>query len=383
MSNTQSSGDGNAGSMPGEVSEVLARAMLRACPAGLLLVDERGTIRFTNSELEAMFGYLPGELVGLSLDLLIPSELRVRHSAWVRDFARRSEPRPLGGSRPLRALRPDGTEFPVDVALSHVLTADGPFVLAVVADMTDRRAREQESELRQRTLERANADLEQFVSIASHDLREPLRMVVSYTQLLAERYQGQLDEKADKFIGYAVEGALRMQRLIDDLLVYARLENAGRPSLPTAVSDALRDTLSDMRVLIQDSGVQVRYGALPTVMVDSVQLAQLLQCLLLNAIKFRRGDPPSVEIAAERAGSMWRISVQDNGIGIEKRFIERIFQMFQRLHERGKYDGNGMGLSIAKKIVERHGGTIGVSSVLGEGSTFWFTLPAANPEDAE
>jgi PAS domain S-box-containing protein len=366
--------------MPGEVSEALARAMLQACPAGLLLVDEAGTIRFTNSELEAMFGYLPGELVGLSLDLLIPSELSIRHSAWVRDFARRAEPRPLGGSRPLRALRPDGTEFPVDVALSHVLTPNGPFVLAVVADMTDRRAREREAELRQRALEQANADLEQFVSIASHDLREPLRMVVSYTQLLAERYQGQLDEKADKFIGYAVEGALRMQRLIDDLLVYARLENAGRPSMPTALSDALRDTLSDMRVLIQESGVQVHYGALPTVMVDPVQLVQLLQSVLHNAIKFRRGDSPSVEIAAEREGAMWRITVQDNGIGIEKRFIERIFQMFQRLHERGRYDGNGIGLSIAKKIVERHGGRIGVSSVLGEGSTFWFTLPAANPE---
>jgi light-regulated signal transduction histidine kinase (bacteriophytochrome) len=202
-------------------------------------------------------------------------------------------------------------------------------------------------------------------------------MVVSYTQLLSERYRGQLDDKADKYINYAVQGATRMQRLIDDLLAYARLENSGRPSLPVAVSDALRDTLSDMRVLIQDSGAQVNYGALPVVLVDAVQLTQLFSNLIHNALKFRGAAPPVIDVSAEREGSMWRISVRDNGIGIDKRYHERIFQMFQRLHERSKYEGSGIGLAIARKIVERHGGTMGVSSLPGEGATFFFTLPAA------
>jgi light-regulated signal transduction histidine kinase (bacteriophytochrome) len=172
-----------------------------------------------------------------------------------------------------------------------------------------------------------------------------------------------------------------MQRLIDDLLAYARLENAGRPSIPVKVSEALHDTLSDMRVFIQEHGAQVVHARLPSVLVDSVQLAQLLQNLIHNAIKFRRDESPQIEVSAERDGPMWRIMVRDNGIGIDKRYHERIFQMFQRLNERSKYEGNGIGLATVKKIVERHGGTIGVSSVPGQGSTFYFTLPAANLDE--
>jgi PAS domain S-box-containing protein len=356
-------------------------ALIRACPVGMVLIDERGLIQLVNPELDRMFGYLPGELIGLSFELIVPKALLAQHALPLFEFARPREPLPFGAARALRASRPDGSELEIDLALAHVPCAEGPRIAVMIADVSERQRLARATELRLAELERSNADLEQFASTASHDLREPLRMVASYTQLLSERYRGQLDEKADKFIGYAVEGAQRMQRLIDDLLAYARLENAGRPSMPIAVGDALRDTLADMRVFIQDHSAQISYARLPTVLVDPVQLAQLLQNLIHNAIKFRSEAPPHIELSADRDGPMWRITVKDNGIGIDKRYHERIFQMFQRLHERAKYDGNGIGLATARKIVERHGGMIGVTSTPGQGATFHFTLPAANYDE--
>jgi PAS domain S-box-containing protein len=354
------------------------RAIVERCPCGFVVFDRTGQILLTNPELERILEVPSGALADRSVDGLFthgdetdrPRE-RVRSLV---DHAQSSEPSQLSAAIEMRCRSGSGAERFVELRLSQL--PKGHY-LAHVLDVSDRRQRERDIRQRVRVLEQSNTDLEQFASIASHDLREPLRMVVSYTQLLSERYRGQLDEKADKFIGYAVQGATRMQRLIDDLLAYSRLENPGRPSMPTPVVDALRDTLSDMRVVIQDNAAQIEYGALPTVLVDPIQLTQLFQNLLSNAIKFRREEPPRIELAAEQEGGMWRISVRDNGIGIEKRYHDRIFQMFQRLHERSKYEGNGIGLATARKIVERHGGTIGVSSMPGQGSTFSFTLPAA------
>jgi PAS domain S-box-containing protein len=354
------------------------RGIMEACPCGIAVFDRNGTIVFANPELERLFDAPRGALEGQPLDGLFEPMLDIdqprQRARRVIEHVARSEPSQLTAAIEMNGRTQAGEERVFELRFSRV--SEDRHV-AVVIDILERRLRERELRQRVRVLEQSNADLEQFASIASHDLREPLRMVVSYTQLLAERYRGQLDEKADKFIGYAVQGATRMQRLIDDLLAYSRLENPGRPSLPTPVADALRDTLTDMRATIQDSGAQITYGPLPTVLVDPVQLTQLFQNLIHNAIKFRREAPPQIEIWAEPEGGMWRISIRDNGIGIEKRYHDRIFQMFQRLHERGKYEGNGIGLATARKIVERHGGTIGVASSPGEGSTFFFTLPAA------
>lgn len=356
----------------------LLQSLLHACPVGLALIDGRGQFLLVNAELERMFGYLPGELIGLSVELLLPEALRVRHALPVFEFAQVREPLPLGATQALPLSRPDGRELMIELALAHVPCAPEPRIALLFQDVSERERIARATELRMRELERSNADFEQFASTASHDLREPLRMVASYTQLLGEQYRGRLDERADKFIAYAVEGAQRMQRLIDDLLAYARLENAGRPSIPVAVSDVLRDTLVDMRAFIQEHSAQIAYAELPTVLVDPVQLAQLLQNLIHNAIKFRGASPPRVELSAERDGPMWRIAIKDNGVGIDPRHHERIFQMFQRLHERAKYAGNGIGLATARKIVERHGGRIGVTSAPGQGATFHFTLPAAD-----
>jgi signal transduction histidine kinase len=232
--------------------------------------------------------------------------------------------------------------------------------------------------LREKTekLARSNEDLGQFAYVASHDLQEPLRMVTSYVQLLAKRYQGKLDADANEFIDFAVDGAVRMRKLINDLLTYSRVGTQGKELSPTDSEAALAQSVKDLEVTIEENGALVTHDPLPTVMADRPQLGQLFQNLIGNAIKFRGNEPPRVHISASRNGSGWIFSVRDNGIGIAPEYSDRIFIIFQRLHSRQEYAGTGIGLAICKKIVERHGGHIWVESDVGKGATFCFSLPA-------
>ena len=200
-------------------------------------------------------------------------------------------------------------------------------------------------------------------------------MVASYVQLLGKRYKGKLDADADEFIGYASDGAVRMQRLIEDLLAFSRIGTRGTAMQKTDINAVLAGALANLKLAIDESGSTVSSGKLPTVDGDAGQLGHLFQNLLSNALKFRRDDPPLIDIFAERHDKEWLFSVHDNGIGIEPQYFERIFVIFQRLHGREKYSGNGIGLSIARKIVERHGGRMWVESERGRGTTFFFTLP--------
>ena len=227
-------------------------------------------------------------------------------------------------------------------------------------------------------LQRSNEELQRFAYVASHDLQEPLRSIISFTQLLERRYKGRLDADADEFIAFIVEGGNRMQRLIEDLLQLSRVETKARPLVPTNTGEVVADVLQLMEASIREAGATVEVGDLPTVMADAAQLAQVFTNLVGNALKYRRPDvPPEVRISAERAGRFWRFAVADNGIGIEAEYFDRIFVIFQRLHTREEYEGTGIGLAVVRKIVERHGGRIWVESTPGEGSTFFFTLQAA------
>jgi signal transduction histidine kinase len=232
-------------------------------------------------------------------------------------------------------------------------------------------------------LSRSNADLEQFAYIASHDLQEPLRMVAAYTQLISERYRGRLDEDADKFIGYACEGALRMQTLIQDLLAFSRVGRAGASAGLVECDAAMDDVLLALGPALRESEAVIKCADLPTVWANRSQITQVFQNLIGNAIKFRGDKPPRISVSAENAGDDWLFSVSDNSIGIAPENMEIIFVVFQRLHTRTEYSGNGIGLAICKKIVELNGGKIWVESTPGHGSNFKFTLPCASPPEAK
>ena len=244
-------------------------------------------------------------------------------------------------------------------------------VCGIATDITDRKRTEEE-------LRRSNRDLEQFAHIASHDLKEPLRMVSNYLQLLDRRHGGKLDEDARQFIAFAMGGATRMRRLIDDLLEYAGVRTDGAPLAPTNSANVLKTVRQDLSVAIDEAGASLTQDAsLPMVLADESQLAQLFQNLIANALKFRGTEPPRIHVGVQRENGRWIFSVRDNGIGIEAEFCERIFEIFQRLHTRDQYAGTGIGLAVCKKIIERHGGRIWVESEIRRGSTFFFTLADA------
>ncbi|NTU78104.1 MAG: HAMP domain-containing protein [Chloroflexales bacterium] len=271
-------------------------------------------------------------------------------------------------------LRRDGTRVWVMIADAVLPQEDGSMI-ALVQNITDRKHAEQELARQADDLRRSNAELQQFAYVASHDLQEPLRMVSSYTQLLARRYKGRLDADADEFIAYAVDGASRMQTLINDLLTYSRVGTRGKPFTPVDCKAALEQAITNLKLMSAEHGALITHAPLPTVLADAPQLVQLFQNLLSNGIKYHGAEPPCIHVAAEARGAEWIFSVCDNGIGIEPQYAERIFIIFQRLHTRAEYPGTGIGLAICKKIVERHGGRIWVESQPDQGATFYFSLP--------
>jgi signal transduction histidine kinase len=249
----------------------------------------------------------------------------------------------------------------------------------------ERRVADRTAELAERAkdLERSNMELQQFAYVASHDLQEPLRTISSFTQLLAKRYQDKLDDKAREFIQYTVDGSKRMQTLINDLLAYSRVGTQGKLLKAVRSDEILDRVLKGLKLAIQESGAEITRDPLPAVLADEMQLSQLFQNLLGNAIKFRGKDPPRVHVSAERNGTGWKIFVRDNGIGISPEQTDRIFVIFQRLHTRTQYPGTGIGLAICKKIAERHGGRIWVEPSPGGGSTFCFTIADAQTSTLE
>ncbi len=351
-------------------------AITETVNAGIITADSDGIILYMNPAAAECFAVDAAGVVGKPLLVLIPPRFRDAHLAGI---ARAREAGPARiASQPVEliALRSDGAEFPIELLLSAWENDGQLYFTAFIRDITERRRQQSMLEQKTRELERSNADLEQFAYVASHDLQEPLRMVASYVQLLARRYRGRLDGDADEFIGFAVDGATRMQRLIQDLLAYARVGRAGRAPIVTHLGHCADMATTQLQEAIVETGASVHVDADCEVMAVPSLLTQLFQNLIANALKFRDEDAPRIDIDAVRDGSMWHVRVRDNGIGIEPQHRERVFAIFQRLHTRREYPGTGIGLAICRKIVEGLGGRIWVESEPGQGSVFHFTVPA-------
>jgi PAS domain S-box-containing protein len=341
----------------------------------ILMLDTEGRVTTWGDGAERIKGYRADEIIG-------------------QHFSKFYEPEDLEQDKPSRELkiaaeqgrfeeegwrvRKDGSRFWASVIITALRDKSGQLCGfgKVTRDISERKRAEEQLVRTVAELKRSNDELGQFAYVASHDLQEPLRMVASYTQLLAKRYKGRLDADADEFIAYAVDGSNRMQGLIQDLLAYSRAGTNGKPLLKISTEKVLNAALANLRTTIQESGAGVTHDALPAITTDDGQLAQVFQNLVGNAIKYRSAEVPRVHVSAKKnGGKEWIFSVRDNGLGIDQQYFERIFVLFQRLHGRETFEGTGIGLAICKKIVERLGGRIWVESQPEKGSIFYFALP--------
>jgi PAS domain S-box-containing protein len=348
----------------------LNSALLAALPDGALTYSAEGACRSANEAAGKLLGAPPERLLKQNF-----REIPFWKTSGLLDLA--EETMRTGCPRRLDApYTPDSDKnLWLDFGLTRVDLGSEAILLVILSDITERKLAEEGLMDAVAKVQRSNQDLEHFAYVASHDLQEPLRMVASYTQLLAQRYEGQLDDQARTYIHYAVDGATRMQQLINGLLTYSRVTSQGEPPELTDSHSVLGEALRNLSTVIDVSRAVVTNRDLPTVHADATQLLQVFQNLIANAIKFRGKDSPHVHVSACDDGHEWLFSVKDNGIGIDAQYANRVFVIFQRLHTREEYPGSGIGLAVCKRVVERHGGRIWFESEPGKGSTFYFTLP--------
>jgi len=355
-------------------SEKKFKDLVEKSNVGVYLIQDRVN-RYVNARCAEILGYSVEEVI----DKIGPKDTTFPEdwSPLEENIQKRTSGEVKFIHREFRIITKNKEIKNVEVFGSRTIYQGKPAVVGTMLDITERKRAEEALKEKTEELARSNKDLEQFAYVASHDLQEPLRMVTNYLQLLARRYQGKLDSDADEFIGFAVDGATHMWKLINDLLTYSRVGMRGKELEPTDCETVLNQSLNNLEMAIEEKGAIVTHDPLPTVIADNPQLELLFQNLIGNAIKFQGNEPPRIHVSASRNGSGWIFSVRDNGIGIAPEYAERIFIIFQRLHSRKEFPGTGIGLAICKKIVERHGGHIWVESEFGKGATFYFTLPAS------
>ncbi|HEY2857825.1 MAG TPA: PAS domain S-box protein [Terracidiphilus sp.] len=359
-----------------EVQERLA-SIVESSDDAIISKDLNGIIRSWNRAAERIFGYTPGEIIGRNISTLAVPD---RVDEFPEILARLARGERVDHYETKRQTK-DGKVLTVSITVSPLRDAAGTVVGAskVARDISERDVHEQALEQANAVLLQANADLQQFAYSASHDLQEPLRMVLTYSELLRKEFGSKMGPAADQYIGYAVEGARRMEQLLTDLRAYT-LASTSDP-VPQGDVDAgamLDKALANLEGAIRDSGASITRSDLPHVRLHEFQMEQLFQNLIGNAIRYRSKAPPQIHVAAQRNKGVWIFSIQDNGIGIDSQYKEQIFELFKRLHSVAAYPGTGMGLGICKRIVERAGGRIWVESQPGRGSTFFFTLPATD-----
>jgi PAS domain S-box-containing protein len=367
--------------VPGELdSVVVLRSLLESAPDAMLGVGSDGRIVLVNAQTERLFGYARDQLIGQRLEVLVPERYRGRHESYRDGYVRDPRTRPMGANLELYGLRSDGREFPAEISLSSIETRDGLLATAAIRDITDRKRAERELARHAEELQRSNEELQQFAYVASHDLQEPLRMIVTYTDRLVESLSGAMGDRERGWAEYVIEGAARMQALIEGVLEFSRVRPDRAEFETTDLGLVMRRSLANLSRAIEDAGATVTHDELPAVHGDAVQLLQLFQNLIANAIKFRSQSPPRIEVACTPDGSGWRFTLTDNGIGIAPEDVDRVFGLFARLHSKDDYPGAGIGLALCKKIVEAHGGRIWIEQAPGGGAVLGFTLRAAAGE---
>jgi PAS domain S-box-containing protein len=349
------------------------RALLESAPDAMVVVSADGIIRSVNRQAELLFGYRREEIVGQSVELLVPARVAELHPRHRASYVADPRTRPMGAGRNLAARRKDATEVPCDIALSSLESDEGLLAVVAVRDASERMAVQDD-------LARSNRELEQFAYVASHDLSEPLRVVAGFAELLSEELGDRLSDAGVEYLGFIKHGVRRMKTLIDDLLAYSRAGSHVGPFAMVDCNDVMNIVLDALARRIEEGDVQVTVERLPTLPGQATELVQLFQNLVSNALKFRAANRAAkVVIAARRQADMWHFTVTDNGIGIPPAQRQVIFGMFKRLHGRGEYEGTGIGLAICEKVARRHGGEMWVDDAPGGGSCFHVTLPATNP----
>ena len=364
------------------------KGLLESAPDAIVIVGANGIIQLVNNQGENIFGYNKNELEGCNVDLLLPERFRIIHPGHGENrklFFDYPGVRSTDVGLELLGQRKNGQEFPVELSLSPLETEEGLLITAAIRDISEKKRLEKEireanitleKKVHQRTaeLESKNKELEQFAYVASHDLQEPLRTTSSFVELLRKQYQGKLDYNADRYIEYVIQASERMKTLIKDLLDYSRIGREKKFE-PVDCNVAFEEVMADLAKVIKENKAEITAGRLPVVNAFPTELKLLFQNLISNSIKFQKpGIAPHIEISTIRENGHWHFQFHDNGIGIEKQYQQRIFIIFQRLHNRSVYEGSGIGLAHCKKIVELHGGTIWVESESGKGSTFHFTI---------
>jgi PAS domain S-box-containing protein len=359
------------------------RGLLEAAPDAMVVVNEAGEIVLVNVQAERQFGYRRDELVGQKVMNIIPEGFAERLIADSTRSVADALAQQIGMGIELSGRRKDGTEFPIEIMLSPLEGTEGILVTAAIRNISDRKKSEQELAAANRVLEESNLELKQFAYIASHDLQTPLRSITGFVQLLQQEYEGKLDEQAQDWILRTVRAVARMQTLIRDLLSYSRVDARSRPFTQIPFLDIVNDALILLESSIHDSGGQIACSKLPIVMGDRSQLVQLMQNLIGNGLAYRGDKPPHIHISAKRSEKDWIFSVRDNGIGIDPKHYEQIFEIFKRLHNQKDQPGTGIGLAVCRRVVNRHGGKIWVESEPGHGSTFHFTIPEGTEPNNE
>jgi PAS domain S-box-containing protein len=356
------------------------RLAVDASPAAMIMVDANGVIEFANAETERMFGYAVDELIGQSIDVLVPPRLRGEHAGHRRGFFADPSARPMGAGRDLNGTRKDGREFPVEIALTPIDAESGPIALATIVDITERRKADVELAQRASDLELANERLTQFAYVASHDLQEPLRKIAVYAGLLEEAIGKSDAADVTRATTVIANSAVRARRLVENLLTFSRVTVSETRTQSLDLRTEVELALSDLSAAIEESGAQIRVAVPPIVVAaDRTQLGRLIQNIVSNAIKYHKpGAAPAIEIQATlNRRAQARLSIADDGIGFDEKLSKEIFEPFKRLHDTAHFPGTGIGLAICKAIADRYGWALGVNSRPGAGATFHVTFPGS------